>query len=87
MAADWQLCHDGRLVTLSAWPVDCVWRWLRSGREGGLATGKGGTMTTKPEELSEPAAEPRFTWLPLIPWALALAFGIAALGVGTVTGH
>jgi hypothetical protein len=44
-------------------------------------------MTTKTEELSETVAEPRFGWLPLVPWALALALGIAALGVGTVAGH
>jgi hypothetical protein len=40
-------------------------------------------MSTKEEaEVEAPATGPRFTWLLLVPWALALAFGIAALTIG-----
>jgi hypothetical protein len=43
---------------------------------------KGGMMSTKEEDLGVVVSEgtPRFAWLPLIPWALVLAFGIAMLG-------
>jgi len=43
--------------------------------------------TTKLEEIPVRVGPTRFTWLPLIPWALALACGIAAMGIGSVTGH
>jgi uncharacterized membrane protein len=33
------------------------------------------------EEVLEGEAEPRFSWLPLVPWAIVLALGIAALSV------
>ncbi|HZR84275.1 MAG TPA: hypothetical protein VFD92_24470 [Candidatus Binatia bacterium] len=35
---------------------------------------------------TEEVAQLRFSWLPLIPWAIAFALGIAALSVGPAHG-